>query len=150
MKRFFKFLVIAALTLATSVFAFASCGGDNGGESSSNSSVSEVVHEKPTAGAGETVYTFTVLYPDGNPCEGLTLVYCAVVDGVEVTCKNTTLTTDSNGTVYQVATSGEYHVHVKKCPTGYTDGYDVSDATSAPAHVTETNPTATITLTAAN
>lgn len=150
MKRFFKFFAMAVLTLTMSVVAFTACGENGGDQSSSDSSASAIVHEKPTAGEGETVYTFTVLYPDGTPCEGLTLVYCTIVDGMEASCQSTSLTTDSNGMIYQVAPSGEYHVHVKKCPQGYTDGYDVSDATSAPAHVTADEPTATITLTASN
>lgn len=137
-----------------SVFAFAACG-DNSESSSapapdSSSSVGGLVHEKPQAGAGQTVYTFKVFYPDGSPCEGVLIVYCTVINGAEANCQTTALTTDSTGTVYQVATTGEYHIHVKRCPTGYTDGYSVGDASTSPAHVTATSTEATITLTATN
>ena len=131
-----------------SVFAFAACGdnSESSSTSSSDSSVSGNVHEKPVAGAGETVYTFKVVYPDGSPCEGVLIVYCTVINGAEANCQTTALTTDSTGTVYQVATTGEYHIHVKRCPTGYTDGYSVGDASTSPAHVTATSTEATITL----
>ena len=141
-----------------SVFAFAACG-DNSESSSapapdSSSSVGGLVHEKPQAGAGQTVYTFKVVYPDGSPCEGVTIIYCTVdpVTGQELSCRPTTLKTDSTGTVYQSLQAGEYHIHVKPYDlSGYTDGYDSNNAIeTSPAHVTETSTEATITLTATN
>ena len=154
MKRFFKFLIVTTLALMMSVFAFAACG-DNSESSSapapdSSSSVGGLVHEKPAAGAGQTVYTFKVVYPDESPCEGVKIIYCQIVNGSEQNCKPSTLKTDSTGTVYVVAATGEYHAHVQACPTGYTDGYDVATPSSAPAHVTATSTEATITLTATN
>lgn len=154
MKRFFKFLIVTTLAIMMSVFAFAACGDSSESSSApapdSSSSVGGLVHEKPAAGAGQTVYTFKVLYPDGSPCEGVKIIYCKVENNVEVSCKPTTLKTDSTGTVYQAIATGEYHIHVQACPDGYKDGYDVTNPLSAPAHVTETSTEATITLTATN
>ena len=157
MKRFFKFLIVTTLALMMSIFAFAACGDNSESSSapasdsaSDSSSAGGLVHEKPQAGEGQTVYTFKVLYPDESPCEGVKIIYCQIVNGSEQNCKPSTLKTDSTGTVYVVAATGEYHAHVQACPTGYTDGYDVATPSSAPAHVTETSTEATITLTATN
>lgn len=151
MKRFFKFLIVTTLALVMSVFAFAACGdnSESSAPASDSSAVGEV-HQKPQAGEGETVYTFKVVYPDGSPCEDVKIIYCKVVENVEVSCKPTTLKTDSTGTVYQAIATGEYHIHVQTCPVGYTDGYDVNNPLSAPAHVTATSTEATITLSAKN
>lgn len=155
MKRFFKFLIVTTLALMMSVFAFAACGDNSESSSASapasdSSSAGGLVHEKPQAGEGQTVYTFKVLYPDGSACEDVKIIYCKVENNVEVSCKPTTLKTDSTGTVYQAIATGEYHIHVQACPAGYTDGYDVTNPLSAPAHVTATSTEATITLTATN
>ncbi len=149
MKRFFKFLIVTTLAIMMSVFAFAACGDNSESSSatSSDSSVGGLVHEKPVAGEGETVYTFKVVYPDGSPCEDVKIIYCKVENNIEVSCKPTALKTDSTGTVYQAIETGEYHIHVQACPEGYKDGYDVTNPLSAPAHVTATSTEATITLT---
>ena len=163
MKRLFK--LFAALTmalvmsLATLVGCSASCNASVGNNknsstpttsnSSTNSSVAGNLNQKPTADAGQTVYTFTVIYPDGTPCEGVKIIYCTVENGVEKNCIPTTQKTDSQGKIYQALATGEYHIHVNPSmlPAGYTDGYDVSNAVATtPAHVTATETEATITL----
>lgn len=155
MKRFFKLIAIAALTAVMALATLVACETNitvkpiDSSTNSSTASAAGDLNSKPTAGAGQTVYTFTVVYPDGTPCKGVKVIYCTVENGVETNCRPTTQVTDSQGKIYQALATGEYHIHVQVAPTGYTDGYDVSNpVATSPAHVTATVTEATITLSA--